>query len=64
MEGSIAKELVKIVIEGVVYELIKSGAEWLFRNPPKKRPPVIWSEGRVFHLQPNGRYRLEPFRQE
>jgi hypothetical protein len=65
MTGGIAKGIIKIIIEGVAYDLIKSGAQWLFRDPPPpgKRPPVIWWEGRVFHLQPNGNYEMAPVSQ-
>src|SRR5437016_4999857 len=36
--------VVRIVIEGIIYDLIKRGAEWVFETPPPpgKRPPVIY----------------------
>lgn len=64
MQTGIGKGIIKIIIQGVAYDLVKAGAEWLFRDPPPpgKRPPVIWSEGRIFNLQPNGNYQLAPVR--
>jgi hypothetical protein len=62
--------IIEIIIDGIVYDLVKHGAEWVIRGatakPPPigKRPPVLWANGVQFHLQPNGNYMAEQFRIE
>lgn len=56
--------IVEVIIAGATYDLVKSGAEWVLRNPPPpgKRPPVLYANGYVFHRKANGHYEAGPIR--
>jgi hypothetical protein len=58
--------IVRVIIEGIAYDLIKSGAQWVLKDPPPigKRPPVLYADGYLFRLQPNGNYIRDPVRRD